>query len=108
MSSSKDLLEEIKVVYTTVKEFEQQTAAAANTLIAVSGTIATLLFVFGSYLLSNIVPDYYLRNYMFYTLAFGIIAGLFSLLWSIRISHSVKRPFLWPSGCMSIRRLVSD
>jgi hypothetical protein len=51
MSSSKDLLEEIKVVYTTVKEFEQQTAAAANTLIAVSGTIATLLFVFGSYLL---------------------------------------------------------
>jgi hypothetical protein len=82
-----DFLQELKDAFNSVMQAKEHIDARASTLITLSGTVATLLFVFGSYLLSNIVSDYYLRDYMFYILALGIFAALFSLLYSLLVAY---------------------
>jgi len=81
--SSWDLLGQTKAAFDTAMQLDQRMDTRSGSLLSVSGTVATLLFVFGSYLLSNIVPDYPLRNYMFYSLASGIIFALVSLVFSL-------------------------
>ncbi len=84
----KEFLEELKDEFDGVMESKQQIEGRAGSIVTVSGTVAPLLFGFGTYLLSNIAPDYYLRTYIFGALASGIIAALISLLSGILVAYS--------------------
>jgi hypothetical protein len=88
-------LEELRKTFDSVMRTEESIERRAGNLVTVSGTIATLLFVFRSYLLSNVDPQFPLRNYMFYTLAFGIFAALISLLSSLLTGYSRKGQYLF-------------
>lgn len=93
--SNNQFLEELRKAFDNVMRTEESIERRSGNLVTVSGTVATLLFVFGSYLLSNVDPAYPLRNYMFYTLASGIFAALISLLSRLLIGYSSKGRYLF-------------
>lgn len=84
---SKEFLQELKDSFNSVMQSKEHIEARASNIVTVSGTVAALLFGFGTYLLSNIASDYYLRNYIFYVLAFGILAALISLLSGVLVAY---------------------
>jgi hypothetical protein len=106
--SSKEVLEEMREISKNLMQLDQRIETRAGTLITVSGTLSGILFVFGGYLLSNVDPTYYLRNYMYFAFASSIFTALISLLWSLLLAYSQRRfSFVSPEALIRYKQ-VSD
>jgi len=82
--SSKDLfLEALKSQYD--KEFELKDAleGKANNLLTIAGVVSTLLFGFGTFLISNLNADYQPLPYLSFLLVVGVVTNIISILFSV-------------------------
>jgi hypothetical protein len=79
--SSKDLfVEELRNSYQKGWEVKATLETKANNIITISGTVATLLFGFGSLFLESLNPDYQLLSVFIGLLMIGIIASVIAII----------------------------
>jgi hypothetical protein len=79
--SSRELfVEELRNSYQKGWEVKSTLETKANNIITISGTVATLLFGFGSLFLGSLNPDYQLLSVFIAFLLIGIIASVIAII----------------------------
>jgi len=87
--SDREFLDELRNQFDRLVNAKTRLDGKASGMITMSGTIASLLMVFGVFLLRSINPDFELFVYIFYVLVGGILALMGCIVWNI-FSYKIR------------------
>ena len=81
--SRKELIEVLKSEYQKEFDTARNTDSKASNMLATAGTVTGLLFGFGTFLVSNIKPDFELISYAMFFLLLAIVSNIISVILSV-------------------------
>jgi hypothetical protein len=90
-NAHREFLEELRRSFEMMKDSRNTLERKANSIMAISGTVAALIFGFGALFLKNVHPSYEYFNLFVFSLFFDIILSISAMVlcaWSFRLEYS--------------------
>ena len=89
-----NFIEELRLAYNNILDLRKHLDSKASSMMATSGTVSSILFGFGTFMLTRMNPTYPFLPYAVVTLIAAIVATAVSALISVRAFKSDKYDYV--------------